>query len=673
MKKCMWFATTCLVIALFAFGCTNPAEPPTESPTKGSISITISEIVSRNLTPSVDLVPALYSIEGAGPSGGGFTRDLAGSSSVTIDDLAAGDWTVRVVAENAAGALVGEGTASVALKAGAVAEAPVIVKPYDGFGTLSLALGWTSSDLASPAVAAELLSNSGDARNLAFVVDAALGTASWTASDIATGHYTVRITLKDGGSMKRAVVDSVLISKECATSGNYDFSDLDPAGGPVSVNIGGTTGPSLGVTVPGVASNQYVGSTQSLAASVPDYAGDVTFIWYVDGAGKAIGQEYSFGAGLGVRTHALSVRAYSADGTRMGLWSKDVSFTVAPVVGRQAMAGNNFSAFVLSDDTLWGTGSNRSGQIGLDAIVSVDKPTRIISGTAVDRISAGYEYMLILKTDGSLWGTGGNSHGQFGNGTGTSSRVPIEIMHEGISSFQAGSFFSLFIKTDGSLWASGNNDHGQLGDGTTTERLSAVKIMDQDVAAVSSGSSFSMILKTDGSLWAVGDNSYGQLGDGTATERHLPVRIIPGGVAAVACGSMHAMILMQDGSLRATGYNAYGQLGDGTKTNRSSPITVLSSGVASVSAGSLTTMIIKTDRSLWGAGSNSCGQFGNGTTTDSLTFIHLLDDVARVSTSNENSLVVRTDGSVYVCGSGGFGSLGLGYNKSYTTFTKLVF
>lgn len=673
MKNRMLFSATCLAIAFIAVSCTNPAEPPTEGPSVGSIHVSISEIVSRNLTPSIDLVPARYSMEGAGPSGGSFKRDLAGSASVTIDDLAAGDWTVKVVAENAAGALVGEGTATVALKAGAVAEAPVVVKPYDGFGTLSLALVWKSSDLASPVVAAELLSATGGARNLAFVVDAALGTADWSASDIATGHYTLRITLKDGGSVTRAVVDSVLISKECGTSGNYDFSDLDPAGGPVSVNIGGTTGPSLGVTVPGVASNQYVGSTQSLSASVADYAGDATYVWYVDGAGKAIGQAYSFGAGLGAGTHALSVRAYSADGTRMGLWSQDVSFSVAPVVGRQAMAGDGFSAFVLSDDTLWGAGTNYSGQLGLDYIRSVDKPTRIISGTGVARISTGMESMLILKTDGSLWGTGANSHGQFGNGTGTSSRVPIEIMHEGIASFQAGNCFSLFIKTDGSLWASGYNDHGQLGDGTTTERLSAVKIMDQDVAAVSSGSYFSMILKKDGSLWAMGDNSYGQIGDGTTIERHLPVKVIAGGVAAVSCGSMHAMILMQDGSLWATGYNAYGQLGDGTKTSRSSPVKVVSADVASVAASSGTTMVIKTDGSLWGAGSNSSGQFGNGTTTDSLTFIHLLDDVGQVSASNGNTLVVRTDGSVYVCGSGAYGSLGLGYYTSCMTFTKLVF
>jgi alpha-tubulin suppressor-like RCC1 family protein len=104
-------------------------------------------------------------------------------------------------------------------------------------------------------------------------------------------------------------------------------------------------------------------------------------------------------------------------------------------------------------------------------------------------ISTGYEFWIsdnhhvILKSDGTVWASGFNTYGQLGVGNNTGpddcggspcAMAPVQVkgpggvgILNGIVAIDAGRDGNTFaVKSDGTVWAWGRNDYGQLGDGT---------------------------------------------------------------------------------------------------------------------------------------------------------------------------------------------------------------
>ncbi|AEC01293.1 fimbrillin family protein [Parasphaerochaeta coccoides] len=290
--------------------------------------------------------------------------------------------------------------------------------------------------------------------------------------------------------------------------------------------------------------------------------------------------------------------------------------------------------------SLWATGHNAYGQLGIGGTTDISTPEQVkgFGGvgvmTDVKEVSAGLYHTMILQKDGTLWATGRNNYGQLGVGaelTYTTS-IPVQVMTD-VAAVSAGEHHAIILKMDGTLWATGQNPYGQLGDGTMTNRSTPVQVKASttpddfmtDVVAVFAGINHTIILKKDGTLWATGSNGYGQLGDGTTTNRSTPVQVKASttpsdfmtDVKEVSAGSSYTMILKKDGTLWATGYNEYGQLGLGDilpGTNRTTPeqVSSMGSGVAGVSVGNSHTMILKKDGTLWATGRNTDGQLGLG-------------------------------------------------------------
>ena len=190
--------------------------------------------------------------------------------------------------------------------------------------------------------------------------------------------------------------------------------------------------------------------------------------------------------------------------------------------------GDDYSAGLKTDGTLWVWGRNRSGQLGTVDLVDKGVPTQVTTGTALDTFTAfacgaGQDgsHMLAVRTDGTLWGWGSNGVGELARGYHYPALIlpPTQLVAgTGWKSVACGSYYgdnySLATKTNGELWAWGGNSRGQLGNGDF------VIVPDWPLAAnlagwdeVVSGSD-SFALKSDGTLWACGDNTYGQLGLG---------------------------------------------------------------------------------------------------------------------------------------------------------------
>ncbi len=120
--------------------------------------------------------------------------------------------------------------------------------------------------------------------------------------------------------------------------------------------------------------------------------------------------------------------------------------------------------------------------------------------------------IFILKTDNTLWGTSSNRYGQLGTGNYEQAFDYLKIA-DNVKSVSATSQFTAIIKNDNSLWMTGDNRFGQFGDMTNTSVNSFKKIAD-NIKAVCAGDVNTVIIKSDDSIWTTGHNQSGQLGSG---------------------------------------------------------------------------------------------------------------------------------------------------------------
>lgn len=135
--------------------------------------------------------------------------------------------------------------------------------------------------------------------------------------------------------------------------------------------------------------------------------------------------------------------------------------------------GDNHTAAIRKDGTLWMWGSNWSGQLG-KSIGNSSTPAGDIYQTTpvqvmdhVAAVSCGDNHTAAIKTDGSLWMWGWNSDGQIGNGVRGSQEkclTPVKVL-EGVTAVSCGQSHTAAVCSDGTLWAWGDNNDGQLGNG----------------------------------------------------------------------------------------------------------------------------------------------------------------------------------------------------------------
>ena len=245
--------------------------------------------------------------------------------------------------------------------------------------------------------------------------------------------------------------------------------------------------------------------------------------------------------------------------------------------------GEYHSAAITTDGSLYMWGRNNYGQLGngksneyayvYDPEIDSALPIKIMDN--VFSVNLGDDYSAAITTDGSLYTWGRNNYGQLGDGATTNSSVPIKIM-DNISSIDFGHYMSAAITTDGSLYTWGRGFYGQLGNGTEENSLTPIKIMD-NVIDVDIGFGHTGAITTGGSLYMWGKNDYGQLGNGIVTTEftYVPIKIMDN-VASVSLGqTFHGAAITADGSLYMWGSNEYGQFGNGTTERSLVPIRII--------------------------------------------------------------------------------------------------
>jgi alpha-tubulin suppressor-like RCC1 family protein len=290
---------------------------------------------------------------------------------------------------------------------------------------------------------------------------------------------------------------------------------------------------------------------------------------------------------------------------------------------KQIAASSSTSGAIKTDGTLWMWGNNGYGQVGDNtSATTYSSPVQTISGgTNWKQIVCGQNHTAAIKTDGTLWTWGQNTSGQLGTNNITNYSSPIQTVSGGNNWRQvsAGQNHLVAIKTDGTLWAWGLNNSGQLGINNVASRSSPV----QTIAGGTNwktlfdgycATSRTAAIKTDGTLWVWGLNTSGALGTNDITNYSSPVQTVAAGTnwksVSVSLSNITCAI-KTDGTLWTWGANGLGGLGTGDTIGQSSPVQTIAGGtnwkqcVTSGSAAYGTVLAVKTDGTLWSWGASS--------------------------------------------------------------------
>jgi alpha-tubulin suppressor-like RCC1 family protein len=288
---------------------------------------------------------------------------------------------------------------------------------------------------------------------------------------------------------------------------------------------------------------------------------------------------------------------------------------------KQVSSGYVHSAVIKTDGTLWTWGSNYQGALGDGTNTSRSSPVQTVaSGTNWKQVSTGNNGTAAIKTDGTLWAWGSNNI--IGDNTSVPKSSPVQTVAGGTNWKYVACLSSktAAIKTDGTLWIWGVNNGGTLGDNTAfVDKSSPVQTIagGTNWKQVSTSDLCTAAIKTDGTLWIWGSSSL--LGTGNTGNRSSPVQTIAGGTnwQSVTCGYRHTAAIKTDGTLWTWGDAGNGELGDNTTVSKTSPVQTVAGGTnwKQVDASGKNYMsAIKTDGTLWGWGTNSSGELGDNTT-----------------------------------------------------------
>jgi hypothetical protein len=360
--------------------------------------------------------------------------------------------------------------------------------------------------------------------------------------------------------------------------------------------------------------------------------------------------------------------------------------------GKPVAGGNAHSGAIRADGT-YSWGRNNYGQAGLGFVsnpssdLNVDEhpyaPVMITTEPNFLSLAFGQNTSAALADDGTIWMWGNGGSGQLGQGEADSDTLneddastPLQVA--GITDAVAvtrGYNQTLVLHQDGTVSAFGTNRYGQLGDGTTEDRDVPVKANVSNIIQIASGASFSLAVDSDGRVWSWGQNNYGQLGLGTEdTDEHpTPTQIsIDEPIEAVVAGKGHVLAVAQSGAVYGWGLNYSSQIGlyDNDNVDPDWPKEITSpkklpwfEDAVAVWAGGNQSFAEREDGQVYPWGQNMLGTLGleqDGDVSEPSSSVFGFDNVVDLGNGALHTIGQRQDGSVFSWGWSFHGSLGGG-------------
>ena len=276
--------------------------------------------------------------------------------------------------------------------------------------------------------------------------------------------------------------------------------------------------------------------------------------------------------------------------------------------------GSHHAAALARDGSLWTAGTDSRGELG-HGLGSELRSSSVFTRVGAERdwsaVACGGEHSLALKTDGTLWGWGSNRSGQLGLGHDMNLLGPPCRVGRDCDWWQiaCGGSYSVAIRRDGTLWQWGILVEDSYGDPPHAEPILAPRQIGtaNDWILVSCSYANALAVKRDGTLWGWGTNQDGALGlDNNWEAVPEPVQVgTDCDWRTVACGAFHTLAVKHDGSLWAWGDDDSGELGDGSCAPGAIPVPLSvddSHDWRDVAAGAGHSLGLKRDGTLWAWG-----------------------------------------------------------------------
>lgn len=329
--------TVVLILAILVVVLASCSENPGTTTMKLNLS-THSESTGKTLQPSDSslLDVSKYSVSGTGPNGKTFSLD-SDSSSVTIEGLTIGDWTVTAKGKNSSGTELVTGSLTFKLTDKAATQT-IVLDTLVGTGAFRFTVDWHYCDVSNPVVEAYLLGP--DMGGSEYPLDITQNNDAKTATvseSLASGSYRLKMLLYDGDTQVAGLVEAVRISNGTTTEGSHTFlfNELGPntityitdaTGTPIKGSLAIDGAPSTMV------SDTDYSCTFSFSEPSKVNADGLTIEWYYDGNFMSTAELTTSGGSLAftpkVGVHRIDAVVYNKKLGSTG--SATCTFTVEP-------------------------------------------------------------------------------------------------------------------------------------------------------------------------------------------------------------------------------------------------------------------------------------------------------------------------------------------------------
>jgi X-linked retinitis pigmentosa GTPase regulator len=318
-------------------------------------------------------------------------------------------------------------------------------------------------------------------------------------------------------------------------------------------------------------------------------------------------------------------------------------------------------------------GADRYGQLGLGnkhKARCYSIPRFCTFNVIICKVACGDEHSAFITSNGSVYTMGSNADGRLGIGDRSVKLSSTPCLVEELSWFKAvevscGWGHTAVILDNGKVFTWGVGEYGALGISDCKTQWFPIQVVFKEkykvnVKSVSCGTRHTAMVDEIGRLFVCGAGDAGQLGTGTRERQIQPVNVhLREKVKSAACGIFHTLILTSNGTVLSMGGNNSGQLGTGVRRSSAFPVQVEGlERVVKIAAGYISAAL--TEKGvvyLWGAG--PFGEWLVPTVFEG--FNELIKDI---QIGANFGAAVDHNGDVYAWGTNSNGELGLGdYNS----------
>lgn len=314
--------------------------------------------------------------------------------------------------------------------------------------------------------------------------------------------------------------------------------------------------------------------------------------------------------------------------------------------------GEEHTAFVKIDGTVWLSGNNEYGQLGNGTFESKNSPEQALGITEVISVAAGAEHTIALKKDGTVWAWGDNSKGQLGNGSNQCSLSPVMVSNlTDVKEIASGSDFNVALKSDGTVWVWGCNEEGMLFFEKTEDILLPIKMVKlPKVKFIDISSDLIFALAEDNEVYIWGrdrlfdyDAVIFEPGRLEGLNDIIQIKLFEG----------YMFALTKSGKVWRTSYFKF------HKDNRLEPVVYNINEIAEIAeldnviqieSGTRHLLFLKRDGTIWGIGSNYYEQFGMEDYDDIPKECKSITGVKRIEANYEKSAAIQNNDSVDIWG-----------------------